>query len=312
MGCRLPDLPDFRGESFLADLIGFGHFLENNCRLGCCYDFGGWPNPVWQLLEAKLLSGLSAFAAVEPADEEIVLLQWYNSGILIKTAGLCLGFDLLPVPRYYNWPDTHNFTDKLAKTIDALFVTHNHADHFDSALIEACARQNKPVFMHPAAIPSAAGKILPLPDLITAVIEGAEIVAHHGCHVWRNFPEEVATTAFEVRLKESFSFVFCGDLDYTKGLKHVCPEPDVLFITWRNPGPKFEDGHPEQVATTIDAVNIAFDKLRPRRIILEHYGELDHIYKGFSASFDLAARLIESLSVKTDILFWGDCLNLRG
>lgn len=312
MGCRLPDLPDFRSDTFLADLIRFGHFLENNCRPGCCYDLGSWPNPVWQLLEAKLLFGLSAFAAADLVGEEVLLLQWYNSGILIKTGSLCLGFDLLPVPRYYNWPDTHNFTDRLAETVDALFITHNHADHFDPGLIEACTRLHKPVFMHPAAISSAASKISPLPDQMVARIEGAEIVAHHGCHVWRELPEEVATTAFEVRLKENFSFVFCGDLDYTKGLKQVCSAPDVLFITWRNPGPRFEDGHPEQIATTIDAVNMAVDRLKPGRIMLEHYGELDHIYKGFSASFDLAVRLIDNLPVKTDILFWGDCHYLRG
>jgi hypothetical protein len=100
--------------------------------------------------------------------------------------------------------------------------------------------------------------------------------------------------------------LFCGDSDYTKGFPGIQPGLDLICITWRNPGPVFEDGHPLQTMNTNDAVMIMINELKPCNILLQHYGELDHIYRGFTASYDLAAHLINSLPVPTDILFWGE------
>lgn len=304
------DLPDREQPEFFARLLWFGQFIEENCRRNCQFDLKNWPNPVWQAVAKKLLLGLNSFSKTKPAPGQVAILQWYNSGILVKTSEQVLGFDLVPIPRYYSWPDEMGLTGILAEMIDVLFVTHNHADHFDAELIKECNRLKRPVFMHPQAVSADLSDIGKLPDQASIKIGQTRVKAHHGRHVWRSLAEEVATSAFEVELAGGFRFVFCGDLDYTVGLTNVSAEPDALFITWRNPGPAFEDGHPEQRGTTIDAVTLAIEQVKPRTIILEHYAELDHVYKGFSASYELALQLIRSLPVKTEILFWGDKLTL--
>ncbi len=308
---EIPELPDREEPEFFFRLVDFGRFLEEKCRNGAPHDLSVWPNFVWKAIAGKMLQGLKSFLKAKPGSDQIIVLQWYNSGIFVKTAAQVIGFDVIALPRYYGWPDEMGLTGLIAAAMDVLFVTHNHADHFDIDLIRECRRLNKQVFMHPGAIGADQKDIGRLLDQEAIKIDETLIKAHHGNHVWRNSPEEVATSAFEVEFSSGFRFVFCGDLDYTLGLKNVAVGPDILFITWRNPGPKFEDGHPEQTGTTIDAVNIAIEQIRPKRIILEHYGELDHIYKGFSASYDLAVYLIKNLSVKTDIFFWGEFFSLR-
>ena len=302
----LPKLPDYRAENYFSLLSDFGRFIENNCRPGCEFDLAGWPNPLWQIIEQKLADGLQKFAEIPPSSGEISMLQWYNSGILVKTKDQVVGFDILPIPRYYGWPDENGFTRRLAELTDILFITHNHADHFDQALVKECNRLSKPVFMHSQAFQDQSAEIRGIGDQASVKLGDALARAHYGRHVWREKPEEVATTAFELEIGKGFRLVFCGDLDYTTGLQSVRPEPDLLFITWRNPGPEFEDGHPRQVATTVDAVKIVIEKLRPKKIILQHYAELDHVYKGFSASYEMALNLISNLNVPVKIFFWGD------
>ena len=302
-------LPAAGSPEFYRQLVEFGRFVETECRPGCCHDLARWPNLLWQKVEVQMLAGLQRFLRAD--DDGITMLQWYNSGVFIKAAGMIVAFDLLPVPRYYGWPEPEGLTAKIAEAIDVLLITHAHQDHFDIELVNACQRLGKPVYMHPAAAPVESG-VCPVADGCRYNLDRISFVAHHACHVWRKSAEEVPLTAFEVDFAAQFRVVFCGDADYTRGLANVAPSPDALFITWRNPGPQYEDGHPEQTGTTLDAVRLAVKRFVPRRLILEHYGELDHIYKGFSASYEMAISLIEKIEVPTSVHFWGDMIKLQG
>lgn len=131
-------------------------------------------------------------------------------------------------------------------------------------------------------------------------------VCHHACHVWRDSCEDVFTAAFEVTFKNDFRMVFCGDSDYTKTMGTIKPGADIMFITWRNPNAAFEDGHPQQIGTSLDAFGIATEKYAPKMFILEHYAELDHIYKGFNASYEQAIDIMSRSNIPTKLLFWGN------
>jgi hypothetical protein len=303
----LPDIPDSRSENFHGQLIEFGRFLERECLPGGRHDLKNWPNAVWQKIIEGMLHGLNEF--MNYSSPEPLFLQWYNSGVFVKVAGKILAFDILPVPRFYNWPEPPDLTNKLAEIIDVLAITHAHADHFDEKLAARCSELGKSVLMPVGAIENFAG-ITCLGDRKVFDCGPLSLRAHRACHVWRDSPDDVAIAAFEVSAADNFRMVFCGDSDYTKDLPAITPQPDLMFITWRNPGPKYEDGHPAQQACTIDAVTLAITRFAPRQLVLEHYAELDHIYKGFSASYEIAIELIKNLQVPTSIHFWGDIFTL--
>jgi len=305
----LPTVPDAGSPDFYRQLVEFGRFVESECRPGCRYDFARWPNLLWQKVEAQMLAGLQQFLRADA--DGITMLQWYNSGLFIKAAGKIVAFDIVPIPRYYGWLEPEGLTARIAEAIDALLITHAHQDHFDIELVHACQRLGKPVYMHPSAAPVKSG-VCPVTDGCRYNLDRISFVAHHACHVWRKTAEEVPLTAFEVDFAGQFRVVFCGDADYTRGLANVATSPDALFITWRNPGPQYEDGYSEQTGTTLDAVRLAVARFAPRRLILEHYGELDHVYKGFSASYEMAINLIEKIEVPATVHFWGDMVKLQG
>ena len=129
---RIPDAGSF---DFYRQLVEFGWFVENECRFGCRYDLVRWPNHFWQKVETQMLAGLQQF--LQNDSDGITMLQWYNSGILIKAAGKVLAFDLIPVPRYYGWPEPDGLTVRIAAAIEALFITHNHKDHYDKMMVKA-------------------------------------------------------------------------------------------------------------------------------------------------------------------------------
>lgn len=303
-------LPDRKDSRFLQQLIEFGQFLETETRPGCPHDLVRWPNLLWQTIEARMLLGFEEFLATNPRGNEILMLQWYNSGVFIKTAQQILAFDVLPIPRYYGWPEPAGLTERIAAAVNALMITHAHQDHFDERLVKACLAAGKMVIMPSSAV-SEGLMVCPAQNEAMLAIGDTVVRSFTGCHVWRKSAEEVPLAYYEVTVDRSFRLVFCGDADYTRGFPRVLPEVDALFITWRNPGPKYEDGHSEQVATTYDAVKIVVDELRPARLILQHYGELDHVYKGFSPSYEMAEDLIRRFPEIASIDFWGDVVKIK-
>lgn len=301
-------IPTYKSDSFHSSLIEFGHFLERSIRPGLKHDLKTYPNAFWQAIENRMYEGLNLFIATKAKPGQIIMLQWYNSGVFIKTSETIIGFDILAIPRYYAWPDNLSLTTKIAGMIDALFITHEHEDHFDKVLSAELLKQNKNVFIHSEL---AKGKMTGVKDKECFYFRNLEIIPQFATHVWRTMQNEVLLTAYEVTTADGFTFIFSGDADYTKNFISQTKKVDLLFITWRNPNSSYEDGHPDQKGTTIDAINIAIENIKPSRIILEHYGELDHIYKGFEASFDLAVKLIDELPATTDIFFWGDVTRLK-
>jgi L-ascorbate metabolism protein UlaG (beta-lactamase superfamily) len=305
-------LPDSSSPDFLAQLQLFGRFLQENCRPEGPHDLKQFDNQLWQLVQAAMLEGLNKFLNAEPAKNEMLMLQWYNSGIIIKTAQQTIAFDLLTIPHFFAWAEPAGLRKMLAASVDSLYVTHGHPDHYDSLLVTELLSFGKKVILPPLPDSEQIVANCILPSHMQHFREKEfSVIAHQGCHVWRNSPMDLPIFYYEVFCPGEFRLLFCGDADYTKGFSQVKPDVDLIFITWRNPGPRFEDGHPEQIATSIDAVNIVINELRPRRIILEHYAELDHVYKGSPASYESAIELIKKLSTPVNIYFWGEMLSLR-
>ena len=290
--------------------------LNANCPGGQPFDlYQVKPNPVWEAVAPRIE------AAVREASETIVepgvvaIWQLYGSGMLVKSGNQLLGFDVIPMPRFFGWDEPEGLTQRVADVLDALFITHRHEDHCDMALIEACTRKGIPVFLPDSVAETlpASPHLHPMTDEKQVSVGDAEVTGRQDFHVWRETMNDPQLIYYEVNLANGFTLIFGGDVDYTRGLEYTPGKTvDLLVIPWRNPNARFEDGHPEQEGATADAVQIAIDRVHPRALLHNHYGELDHIYKwGLGASYSMALDLKQRLPTPSEVLFWGEHLRVK-
>jgi len=290
-----------------------GRFLETQTRPGQPFDLKKVAAPLWPFIHQRLETAMTEAAEADLAGDAITAWQMYNSGVVLRAGEIILGLDVIPMPRFFGWPEPDGLTQRTAELLDALLITHRHEDHYDKPLVRACLDLGKPVLM-PAAMAAewghdinlhgvAHGELVELLDL--------RITCRQGFHVWRATMEELPLIYYELQTPAGFTLIFSGDLDYTKVFEKTPGRNlDLLFIPWRNPNEKYEDGRPEQIGSTLDAVKLALKAVKPRAILYEHYGELDHIYGGFSASYDMALDLKRNLEVPSELMFWGEHLPL--
>lgn len=306
--------PSFSASPARHDaFMKIGEFIENSTRAGTPFDLKIAPNPFWQAIEARLAKAIEAIAA-EPADAPPTAWQLYNDGVVLTADGLAIGLDIYPFPRRFGWPDSAGFTGRLAARLDVLFVTHRHPDHYDKALVRACLELGKPVVL-PAALAAD------WPDFKTVIaaddgqqfkVAGLDVTARRGIHVWRASPDELPLVYYEVVCPGGFTFLFVGDLDYSKTLEKTAGRDiDLFFVPWRHPNEAHEPGHAAQTAVTFDAVQAALDKVRPRALLFEHLAELEHVYDGFPASYDIALDLKARVSVPSELLFWSERIAVK-
>ncbi|OQW95554.1 MAG: hypothetical protein BWK77_07230 [Verrucomicrobia bacterium A1] len=294
--------------------LDIGQFLEASVRAGQALDLRAQnPNPVWQAIEPRLARALESADETDLARNEVAAWQMYNDGVIVRTDEIAIGLDVIPMPRFFGWPEPPKLTERIAELLDLLVITHAHEDHYDRALVRACLRMGKPVLM-PEPMAGEWGQdanLHPVSHGWELEIDDLHITGRAGCHVWRDTPEELPLVYYEIRCQEGYTFVFGGDVDYTKTFEKTRGRAiDLLFLPWRNPNAAYEEGRPEQTGTTFDAVRIALDKIEPAALLYEHCAELNHVYDGFPASFDMALDLKQRIPVPSELMFWGEQIAL--
>ncbi len=301
--------PD-REQAFL-DL---GRYLEANIRSGQPFDLTKvLPNPLWQLFEERLHAALGRLKDSRPAPDTLRVHQWYSSGIVLDTGTQVLGFDIVPMRRLYGWEDRFDQTGQLAEYLDALFVTHRHQDHYDIDLVRACLKAGTPVYMPERLARTWNGS----PSLRSVVhnqqweMGDLRVHARTGIHVWRESEDDLPVAVYEVRWPNDTAVVFGGDADYTKKLEKTdAVRVRAYFLPWRAPNALYEEGDARQVAPLHEAVQVALDRLDPAVLFYVHCAELEHVYEGFPASFDMALDLKKRLPVSSELMFWGEWMDL--
>ncbi len=289
--------------------------LNANCGEGQPFDlYHVDPNPVWEAVVPQLQDAIREAAATTVPPDTAMLWQLYNSGMLVKSGNSVLAFDVIAMPRFFGWNEPRELTEQIADVVDALFITHRHKDHCDLVLIQACLERGKPVFLPEsiAATLSPSPYLHPMSHGSRVNAAEAQVTGRLGFHVWREELNDPPLIYYEVTLPNGYAFIFAGDLDYTKKFERTPDKQiDLLIIPWRNPNQKFEEGHEEQEASTLDAVQIAQARIQPRALIHNHYGELDHIYRwATGASYGIALNLKQQCSTPSEVLFWGERLRL--
>lgn len=293
-------------------------FLEEYVRPGQPCDLKKRPNEVWDTVESYLIKAVTQIEksiALGTKPQGVTVWQMYNCGVIVQMAGKTIALDLLPIIRDFDWVEPPGFTRRIANIVDMLLVTHRHKDHCDTPLVRACLSSGKPVLMPKMLADTFEDDplLIPVDGTLETELAGIKITARTGCHVWKDTVEELPVAYYEVTAPDGFSFIFCGDTDYTKDFEKT-PHKNIhlLFIPWRNPNALYEEGQPRRIGTTVDAVNIALKRIKPRALIYEHYGELKHVYEGFQPSYGMAAWLKKELKVPSERMFWGEHITLRG
>lgn len=307
--------PSFRiNRDREAALLAVGRYLEENIRSGQPFDLKTiHPNPLWRLFEERLHAALERIPAERPAPGAVRVHQGYSSSVLLDTGTQILGFDVVPLRRLYDWEDRFDMTGRLAELLDALFITHRHTDHYDVDLVRACLKAGTPVYMPEklARTWNGSSALVPVADGRQWEMDGLRVHARAGIHVWRESIDDVPLVVYELLWPDHSAVVFGGDVDYTKQLERTQhAEVKAFFLPWRAPNASYEAGDPRQVAPLADAVRIALDRLNPSALFYEHCAELEHIYDGFPASFDMAFDLKKQLPVSSELLFWGEWMDL--
>ena len=300
-----------RSRAFLE----IGRFFDECIGAGRACDLKKRPSEVWRLIEPRLRAAADDVPATVLPRRGVAAWQMYNDGVIVKTDEVVIGLDVIPMPRFFGWNEPEGLTARLAGLVDILLVTHDHEDHYDRPLVRACLNMGKPVLLPDALArdwerdanlhPVCDGWKLDLCDL--------RITARRGFHVWREKIDDVPLAYYEVTCQEGYTFLFGGDVDYTKAFEKTPGQAvDLLFLPWRNPNERFEDGRPEQTGTTLDAVRVALDRVSPAALLYEHVAELNHIYESWApASCDMALALKDHVGIPSELLFWGEKILLH-
>lgn len=308
--------PSFDADSMRAlRFAQLADFLESNVRSGQPFDLKTvQPNPLWLKIEDRLDAALRQWTRSRPPEGMWRIHQWYSSGILIDTGALKLGFDIIPFIKVFGWEDRYQLASRLAAELDALFITHRHEDHYDPEMVRACLAQGVPVYM-PAAL-AQSWKAIPGLHAVEPDTEwklgDLRIRARTGIHVWRDTADDLPLCIYECRQSDGRAIVYGGDADYTK-FPPLSDDTQVVvyFLPWRAPNAAYEEGDPRQIAPVHVAVELGLQHIQPAYLFYVHCAELEHLYDGFTASFDIALSLKERLPVRSELMFWGESMDIQ-
>ena len=300
-----------RAKAFL-DIAAF---FEKFTRPGGPFDlYNVNPNPVWEIIAPRLIHAIDEIGNADLSSDEVWAWQMYNDGVIVKAGEAILGLDVIPMPRFFGWEEPASLTESIAALLDVLVISHEHQDHYDKALVRACLNLGKPVILpkalardweaHPHLHLARHGWSYDVVD--------TGFLARQGFHVWRDTMEELPLIYYEIACRNGFSFIFGGDVDCTKAFEKTAGRNiDLLFLPWRNPNKLYEASHPDQIGTTLDGVKLGLARIEPAALLYQHYAELDHIYEGLPASYDIALDLKSKLGIGSELMFWGEKLKLR-
>jgi len=178
----------------------------------------------------------------------------YNHGFIVKTPQITMAFDLLDGITGY-WSTL--LSTELISSIDVLFITHSHLDHYDHSIRSAIIANGGTVIV-PSEI-SVSGDV-PMTAGDTITLSGLQIKAHFGLH-------SVPSRIYEVITPGGYKFLHTGDNQTSTTLPDVSDLDVLLLNAWVN-----ESG----TASSVIGMRNCLDKLEPSLMIPGHIQELYH------------------------------------
>ncbi len=200
----------------------------------------------------------------------------YNHGFIVKTPHNTFAFDLIDA--YNGWQRYWHYKlpENVVNSIDVLFVSHRHLDHWDETLIHR--------------IKDHGGEVIENTPDETLYINGMKVDVHLGLH-------NIENRIFEVTTTNGFRILHTGDNQTSETLPLV-EDIDVLLLNaWVN-----ESGSTYGTYGMRNCIN----KIKPALMIPGHIHELFHKVED-QAKYKWSFYINDgSLPSAVQVLAWGE------
>lgn len=246
-------------------------------------------------------------ALERPMEGELEIWKLYNDGFIVRSAGATVAFDLYrggPV-REAQALITDSMMRALVARCDILFLSHDHPDHVDPAVVAMFAEAGKLV-VAPACILPGDGRITRIrpesaEEPAETRIEVRTSAADAGLRVCvlPGHQSELDNNIYAVTLPCGRTVVHTGDQYHRGDLAWLAsvggrlPQVDVLIVNcWAN-----------DLAVVVAG-------FAPRAVLTGHENELGHTIdhrESYAASLDKLRRVGRPAAV----MAWGECFRCR-
>lgn len=239
--------------------------------------------PVLTCYRAAFDHILEDIKSTQVENRTTIMWNLYNMGYIVKTPKGCFGIDIC-----------HRYAEKLEPYLDFLCVTHNHADHYNTDLINKMFDNNKPVISNylktiDYQYTTKGIKTFTIGNFIITT----ELTNHNEAAL-KNF-----VTTFQIDCGNeggNLVLMHVGDSNYKEDQYHIT-KPVNIFIARYAPNAKTEN-------------NIIGKKVTPDYVFLSHILELSHAGVDESRwSLEMGLQRASEINCENTILpFWGEKL----
>lgn len=219
---------------------------------------------------------------IKVASGKTVVWYLYNMGYVVKTPSVCFGIDL-----------THRWAEQLAPYLDFMCITHNHADHYSTPLIQTMTAAAKPVLSNYLASNTFTSKIAKSYTFGSVTIKTA--MTDHNTTL-KNF-----VTIYRIDCGAdagNLTILHCGDSNYTPAQYSLVQGPIDLLVARYAPNALTENN----ILSTGNGMVV------PRVLFLSHLLELAHDGIGESR-WTVEMGLTRAAQLNCDrsyMPFWGE------
>jgi L-ascorbate metabolism protein UlaG (beta-lactamase superfamily) len=226
-------------------------------------------------------------------DNGVVVWKLYNHGVIIQTKDIRIAVDLISGYDQVKWDDA--LLQRLVDRVDALLVTHSHADHVDHQVLDMFVKAGKPI-----VVPEIFWSDYYHNDKLTVMREGELKFEGVTVRVFPSFQspslqKEVVDNVYLITTKEGYKIMHLGDENevfragpawYSKIKKPV--DIDILIPNIWSPN----------LATILKVV-------KPKLVISSHEHELSHAVSG-RRTYDYVYKILRTIKVPYAVPVWGE------
>lgn len=243
--------------------------------------------------------GKVATQMAEPvASATYELYKIYNAGFVARTPSVNLAFDI--VRGLCN--DTPMIADSVMQQIvdhcDIMFITHNHSDHGDPAVVEMFLKAGKPVVAIPEFMPDDTRLIHMRPADGSHTDEPFKLPSGEQIRlmIFPGHQDHLMNNLYVITTPEGFTFANSGDqyqsksedMEWIPSITPLLPKVDIFMLNCWN--------------TRLPQIINAFD---PRYVVTAHENEMGHTIDHREA-FWLTFQKFTPLATPFVVMGWGE------